>query len=216
MGYISPTTHQTAFLFGPLVPWTAFIPWLLTPGSMPQGGARGKKTRTPLKSVFLLFLLWKQLMQIHVVGQTWLSLVTLTHRSSSEGQHDLYFTVQWFCLISWSTSYFGSMNQCEPTFDRKMNIGHSDLYFMVQWFCLILKTIWCMNIILWDYGSVWPDVWPRNKWKSMWPIFHGPVILPYVSKTIWLMSVILSNNETGWPNFDLKINIGQHDLYFMV
>ena len=36
--------RQKAFIFGP---------WLLTPGCMPQGGARGPKT--PLKSVFLLF-----------------------------------------------------------------------------------------------------------------------------------------------------------------
>ena len=27
----------------------------------------------------------------------------------------------------------------------------------------ILKTICCMNIILWDYGSVWRDVWFQNK-----------------------------------------------------
>ena len=59
----------------------------------------------------------------------------------------------------------------------------------------ILKTIWRMNIILWDYGSVWP----QNKCMSLWPIFHDPVILPYVLKTIWRMSVIFSNNETGWP-----------------
>ena len=42
----------------------------------------------------------------------------------------------------------------------------------------ILKTVWCMNIILWDYESVWHDIWPRNKCRSLWPIFHGPVILP--------------------------------------
>ena len=30
--------------------------------------------------------------------------------------------------------------------------------------CYILKTIWCMNIILGDYGSVWPDIWPQNKY----------------------------------------------------
>ena len=33
----------------------------------------------------------------------------------------------------------------------------------------------------------------------MWPIFHGPVILAYISKTIWCMSVIFSDNETMWP-----------------
>ena len=79
---------------------------------------------------------------MQIVGQTWLNLVTWTCGSWSEGQHDLYFTVQWFCLISWRlldvcTSYFRSMKQYDPTFDLKINVGHCDLYFMVQWLCLI-------------------------------------------------------------------------------
>ena len=49
------------------------------------------------KKCFATFLLWKQLEQI--VGRTSVSLVTLTCGSWSEGQHDLYFTVQWFCPI---------------------------------------------------------------------------------------------------------------------
>ena len=79
---------------------------------------------------------------MQIVGWTWLNLVTWTCGSWSEGQHDLYFTVQWFCLISWRlfdvcTSYFGSMNQYDPMFDLNINVGHCDLYSMVQWFCLI-------------------------------------------------------------------------------
>ena len=70
------------------------------------------------------------------------------------GHHDLYFMVQWFCLISWRlfdvcTSYFGRMNQYDQTFDLKINVGHCDLYYVVQWFLpYILKTFWCMNIIM--------------------------------------------------------------------
>ena len=48
--------------------------------------------------------------------------------------------------------------------------------------------------------SVWPDVWPQNKCKSLWPIFHGPVILPYILKTIWYMNTILWNYESVWPD----------------
>ena len=105
--------------------------------------------------------------------RTWLNLVTWTCGSWSEGQHDLYFTVQWFCLISWRlfdecTSNFGSMNQYDPMFDLKINVGHCDLYSMVQWFLpYILKTIWCINNIIWDYESVWPKVWPQNKNRSL-------------------------------------------------
>ena len=53
---------------------------------------------------------------------------------------DLYFMVQWFCLISWKlfsgwTSYFGIMSQCDPTYDLQIFVGHCDLYFMVYWIC---------------------------------------------------------------------------------
>ena len=64
----------------------------------------------------------------------------------------------------------------------------------------ILKTIWCMNITLWDYESEWPDVWPQNKCRSLWPIFHGPVILPYIVKTVWCMNILLRNYESVWPD----------------
>ena len=56
------------------------------------------------------------------------------------GHCDLYFMVQWFCLISWLfaawTLYLGIMNQYDTTFDLKIK-GHSDLYFMFQWVCII-------------------------------------------------------------------------------
>ena len=72
----------------------------------------------------------------------------------------------------------------------------------------ILKTIWCMCIILWEYESVrpdylmhehyylgyesvWPNVLPQNKYRSLWPIFYGPVIVHYILKTIWCMNIIL-------------------------
>ena len=69
----------------------------------------------------------------------------------------------------------------------------------------ILKTAWCMNIILWDYESVWPDIWPTNKCRSLWPIYHGPVILPHSLKTIWYKNTILWDYESVWPPmYDLK------------
>ena len=122
---------------------------------------------------------------MQIVGRTWLNLVTWTCGSWSEGQHDLYFTIQWFCLISWRlfdvcTSYFGSMNQYDPTFDLKINIGHWPIFHGPVILPYILKTIWCMNNIIWDYESVWPKVWPQYKYRSLWPIFHGPVILTYL------------------------------------
>ena len=52
-------------------------------------------------------------------------------------------------------------------------------------------------------------------WRSAWPIFHGPVIL-LIS---WLFDVCTSYfgimNQYD-QTFDLKINVGHYDLYFMV
>ena len=80
----------------------------------------------------------------------------------------------------------------------------------------ILKTNRCMNIIIWDYESVWPEVWPQNKYRSLWPIFHGPVILPYILKTFWCITSHFGIMGHTDPTFDLKINVGLSDLYFMV
>ena len=124
------------------------------------------------------------------------------------GLCDLYSMVQWFCLISWRlfdvwTLLFGIMSQYDPKFDHKMNIGHSELHGPVI-LLYILKTIWCMNIILWVYGSVRLDIWPQNKCRSVWPLFHGPVILFYISKIIWCTSAIFIDNETVWPKLWLQ------------
>ena len=63
----------------------------------------------------------------------------------------------------------------------------------------ISKTIWYMNIILWDYEAVWSHV-SQNKCRSLWPIFHGPVILPYILNTVWCMNIILWDYELVWPD----------------
>ena len=121
------------------------------------------------------------------------------------GHCNLHFMVQWFYLISWKlfigwTSYFGIMSQYDSTSDLKIFVGQCDLYFMVHWICLIswrLFDVWI--IILWDYESGWHDLWPRNKSKPLWHIFHGPVILCYIWNSIWWMNVILLENESVRP-----------------
>ena len=174
-----------------------------------------------LRSSFLLkffstFLLWKQLRQI--VGRTLVSLVTLTCGSWSEGQHDPYFTVQWFCLISWRlfdvwTSYFGIMSQ----YDLKINVGHCDLYFMVQWFCLIswkLFDVWTSYFgIMSQYDPTFDlkinaghcDLYFTVQWFCLiiWRLFD--IWTPYFG--------IVSQHD---PMFDLKIFIAHCDLHFMV
>ena len=76
-------------------------------------------------------------------------------------------SIAWRLFDAW-TSYFGIMSQYDTTFDLQINVGRCDLYFMVQWFCLIswrLFDIWTPYNHF-DYESVWPDVWPKNKCRS--------------------------------------------------
>ena len=88
---------------------------------------------------------------------------------------------------------------------------------MVQWFCLIawrLIDIWTPYF---GIESVWPDVWPQNICRTLWPIFHSPVILPCILTTIqWLNIIFLEYESVYDPIFYLKINVGHCELYFMV
>ena len=70
--------------------------------------------------------------------------------------------------------------------------------------------------VLWKYESVWPDVWPQSKCRSLWPIFHGPMIWPHILKVIWCMNIFIWDYESLWPDVWAQINVGHCDLYFMV
>ena len=156
---------------------------------------------------------------MQIVGQTWLNLVTWTCGSWSEDQQDLYFTVQWFCLISWRLwCMYIILSEYESVRPDVWPQNKCRLLWPIFHGPLIVPytlTISCMNIIIWDYESVCPDAWPQNKCWSLWPIFHGPVILPYLLKTIWCMYIILSEYESVRPNVWPR-NVGHCDLYFMV
>ena len=43
------------------------------------------------------------------------------------------------------------------------------------------------------------DLWAM-KCRSAWPIFHGPLILPYILKTIWCLYIIFWEYESVCPN----------------
>lgn len=76
-------------------------------------------------------------------------------------------------FLVWIISEHGTM------FDPKLNVSHFDIYFVVLWFWHILKTIGSSNIMLCDYETVRSSVLPQNKFRSLWPISHGSVILLY-------------------------------------
>ena len=73
-----------------------------------------------------------------------------------------------------------------------------------------------MNIISSDYEMLWHSVWLLYECRSLWPIFHGPVILLYIWKTIWHMNIILPDYEWYDPIIHLNMNVSHCDLYFMV
>ena len=119
------------------------------------------------------------------------------------GHCDLYFMVHWFCVISrrlpdvW-TSLFGIMNQYDPMFDLKMIIGHCDLYFMGQWFWVIL---YLDDYLMYKHhtSGLLVSMIRHLTSKSLWSIFYGPVILPYILKTIWCMYIVLWDYKSVWP-----------------
>ena len=130
---------------------------------------------------------------------------------------DLYFMIQWLCLIRWRlfhiwTSLFVIINQCDQTHVFKINVGHCDLYFMVQIFCFIswrLFDVWTLSLVIMGQYDRTLDL---KKCMSLWPIFHGPLICLISQRLfdVWLpYCQIMRQCDT---NFDLKINIGQHDL----
>ena len=54
-------------------------------------------------------------------------------------------------------------------------------------------------------------------WRSVWPIIHGPMFLPYILKAIGWMNFKLSDDVSVWrKTFDLKMNVGHCDIYFTV
>ena len=129
--------------------------------------------------------------------------------------------------LMYEHDYLGIWISMTRRFDLKITVGHCDQYFMVQWFWDLLKTILCFNIILQDYWSVWSDIWPQCKYRSLWPVFHGPVILPYIYFMIQWFCLVSWRLFDVWtsifgimnqydPMFDFKIIVGHCDLYFMV
>ena len=120
---------------------------------------------------------------------------------------DLYFMVQWFCLIS-------------PTlFDAWMS------YFQIM-----RKSTWpifhglviLLNIFQdylmeehhnWYNGSVWHIHWPYQVCVGQWPIFYGPAILLHILKIIWWRNVVRDNGSVRLKDRPCKIYVGQWPIF---
>ena len=63
---------------------------------------------------------------------------------------------------------------------------------------------------------VWADTVSELVYRSVWSIFHGPVGLGNIPISIlWICIILGLIHWTGTMN-DLKLIVGQCDLYFMV
>ena len=60
--------------------------------------------------------------------------------------------------------------------------GQRDLYFMVNDFAEYIEDYMMDECHNWYNGSVWHKDWSHKIYIGQWPIFHGPVILPYILK----------------------------------
>ena len=103
------------------------------------------------------------------------------------GHCDLYFMIQWFCLIFWRlfkgwTSHFGIMSQYNPTFHLKLLVGHCDLFFHVLLFLPYMKTdVWALYFVMRSQCDAtfglkqsrlqWPIFFTRT-WLHCWPTLH--------------------------------------------
>ena len=141
-----------------------------------------------------------------IIGTCNIDLGIMDWKSTCHGSVISAFMVQWFCPLFKSphmniispfdiwTSYLQIMKCYDTVFDLNMNVGHYDIYFMVQWFCFISERPFDMNITPPDYEMVWPDNSPQYECTALWPIFHGPVILPYFWKPIWFSGLKSKGN----------------------
>ena len=109
------------------------------------------------------------------------------------------------------------MSQYDLMLDIKIKVGH---LFNILWvttfnssviFPYILKTIWCINMIPWANESVWLGAWLQTKRWSLWPIFHGSVIIPQHMKYVEGYIVFV------FPSVHLSFHASvlHCDLYFM-
>ena len=137
------------------------------------------------------------------------------------GQCDLYFMVQWFFLISWIL-FVGSMSHLGYYFlvtrlltSKYISVGVTYISWFSD-FALYLEYYLLDKCHTWDITSMWPNEWPLTVSRSLWPVFHGSVILPYILNTICWINVTPGILVPCDPIIDVKIYLCWCDLYFMV
>ena len=87
---------------------------------------------------------------------------------------------------------------------------------MINFCQRLLRSCWC-NLEASNLGtcSFSHCEWPHTICRSLLTIFHGPVILPYISGSIWYISIILWVLVQFHSASDLILLVGHCDLYFL-
>ena len=95
--------------------------------------------------------------------------------------------VQWFCLVSPTWSILRIFVQSDTVNDLILFVGHLTY---ISWSIDFALYLWLYVIDKHQtlgICSIWHWVWPHISCRSLWPIFHGPVILPCISIMLWIL-----------------------------
>ena len=87
--------------------------------------------------------------------------------------------------------------------------GHCDLYIMVHWFCLVSMTLSNSKASYFGYLFSRHCQWLHTICWSLWPTFHGPLILPHIFGSFWWIRLV--QFHTGC---DLLFLVGHCDQWF--
>ena len=87
--------------------------------------------------------------------------------------------------IWWTNVIIGILDPCDAKIYHIKCMWVRYLPFMVQWLCLISWRLFDGLMLYWRYWFNGTQTLNWNIYIGQWPIFHGPVILPYILQTIW-------------------------------
>ena len=81
--------------------------------------------------------------------------------------------------LNWAWKKFYNLgNRYFTSESKKLRVAY--VYGLVNLFYTYYTFSWIFLI-----GLSWHYEWPHINGKSVWPIFHGPVVLVYIAYIIW-------------------------------
>ena len=149
---------------------------------------------------------------LKTLGQLSFIFMILNFVSWGEGQSDLYFMVQWFCLISWRlfdgwTSYLGNGPVWHRNWPHYIHVGQWPIFHGPVILSYILKTIWWINVRLGiivhfdskDY-EIYVGQWLYISWSSDFVLYFEDYFMDEYH--FW-------DNWSVWHKDRHKIYVGQ-------